>query len=93
MLLVGMVGTLQDYLGGEWSITIIIFTLLKKQLMKELPRHWMKNFYYASFMLEKFKNTACVESLSTLLYFFGSSNYILNQIANAYYNNQEFEVS
>lgn len=61
--------------------------------MKELPRHWMKNFYYASFMLEKFKNTACVESLSTLLYFFGSSNYILNQIANAYYNNQEFEVS
>lgn len=25
-----MVGTLQDYLGGEWSITIIIFTLYKE---------------------------------------------------------------
>jgi len=38
----------------------------------------MRNFFYASFMLEKFKNNACVDTLNTLLYFFSSSNYLLN---------------
>lgn len=51
----------------------------------------MKNIFFASFSLEKFKNTVCVEALNNLLYFFGNSNYILNQIANAFYNNQEFD--
>jgi anaphase-promoting complex subunit 8 len=59
--------------------------------MNELPRHWMKNFFYASFSLEKFKNTVCVDVLNSLLYFFVNSNFVLNQIANAFYNNQEFD--
>lgn len=47
----------------------------------------MKNFWFSSFCLEKFKNTLCVETLQILLYFFRNSGYIINQLANAYYNN------
>ncbi|CAD8108126.1 unnamed protein product [Paramecium sonneborni] len=77
-----------------WSAWLELCRLMvEEDSINELPNHWMKFFWISNFNLEKFKNANCVESLQLLLYYFRNSNFIINQIANAYYNNQEFELS
>lgn len=57
-------------------------------LTKELNDHWMKNLYFSSFCLEKYRNDMSIELNYGILCFFKNSNYVMNQIAHSFYNNQ-----
>jgi anaphase-promoting complex subunit 8 len=53
----------------------------------------MKNFFVASFCMEKFSNQCCLDLIQKLLYFFRNSNFLLSQVATCYYNTQEYDHS
>ena len=60
----------------------------------------MKNLFFSSFWLEKYKNDMSIELNYGMLCFFKNSNFIMNQIAHSFYNiqckflnNQEFDPS
>lgn len=57
-------------------------------IILEIHEHWMKNFFFSSFCLEKNKNNMCLEINYGLMCFFKNSNYLMNQIAHSFYNNQ-----
>ena len=44
----------------------------------DLPDHWMKNFYLASFSIEKLKYEMSIEVNYGLLCFFNKSSYIID---------------
>lgn len=48
----------------------------------------MKNLFFSSFWLEKYKNDMSIELNYGMLCFFKNSNFIMNQIAHSFYNNQ-----
>lgn len=48
----------------------------------------MKNFFFSSFCLEKYKNNISIEINYGLFCYFKNSNFIMNQIAHSFYNNQ-----
>jgi anaphase-promoting complex subunit 8 len=72
----------------------------QKTVITEISDHWMKNFFFSSFCLEKYKNNISIEINYGLFCYFKNSNFIMNQIAHSFYNNQcnssfdvEFDIS
>lgn len=61
---------------------------MQTTITKELDDHWLKNFFFSSFCLEKYRNDMSIELNYGILCFFKHSNYIMNQIAHSFYNNQ-----
>lgn len=80
-----------------WTCWLELCRLISDENLKavfgKLRNHWMKNFWVGSFFLEKFKFEQCIEINSVLLCFFRKSNYIYNQIAHAFYNQQDYDNS
>ena len=56
----------------------------------DIKDHWMKNFIFSSFCLEKNKYRLSLEINYGIMCFFQHSNYIINQIAHAFYQEQGF---
>lgn len=66
--------------------------------LSQIKTHWMKNFFFASLMLENLKihtsyDKYCFEALNGLLCFFRDSNFLINQLAHLFYFNQEQHIS
>lgn len=88
-----------------WTAWLEICSIINKQdltdslaYLANIENHWMKNFYFASLMLEYLKihetyEKYCFGALNGLFCFFRESVYILNQIAHLFYFNQEQSVS
>ncbi|KRX02888.1 hypothetical protein PPERSA_04091 [Pseudocohnilembus persalinus] len=81
-----------------WSVWLELNNLIQGQTLEILISgfqgdHWMHNFYFSSYYLEKYKNNVCIELNYNLLCFFKNSTYLMNQIAHSFYNSQDFEIS
>ncbi|KAL4478389.1 hypothetical protein ABPG74_006624 [Tetrahymena malaccensis] len=87
-------GVLNDF-PCFWSAWIELCKLIQTEDIKflDFKEHWMKNFFYSSFCLEKHKSNICIEINYGLLCFFKNSNYLINQIAHYFYNSQDFDIS
>jgi anaphase-promoting complex subunit 8 len=79
-----------------WSVWLELSSLMTKNdkpLFQRLPEHWTKFFFYASFYLEIHQETDCINTVNQLLKYFPKSVFLFNLIAQASYNNQEFDTS
>jgi hypothetical protein len=61
---------------------------IQKTVITEINDHWMKNIFFSSFCMEKYKNNISIEINYGLFCYFKNSNFIMNQIAHSFYNNQ-----
>lgn len=62
--------------------------MTKNAITNELNDHWLKNFYFGHLCLQKYKNDICIDLYYGIHCFFRHSNFIMNQIAHSFYNNQ-----
>jgi hypothetical protein len=62
--------------------------VIQTAITVELNDHWLKNFYFGHLCLQKYKNDICIDLYYGIHCFFRHSNFIMNQIAHSFYNNQ-----
>eukprot|EP00357_Protocruzia_adherens_P001976 CAMPEP_0114978578 /NCGR_PEP_ID=MMETSP0216-20121206/3886_1 /TAXON_ID=223996 /ORGANISM="Protocruzia adherens, Strain Boccale" /LENGTH=544 /DNA_ID=CAMNT_0002339793 /DNA_START=121 /DNA_END=1755 /DNA_ORIENTATION=+ len=79
-----------------WSVWVDLCGILDKNdknLVLSLKDHWMKNFFIANYYLEMQLEAESLFINNILLQTFPDSLYIFDQIAQASYNNQEFDTA
>ena len=80
-----------------WSCWVDLCFVLKnigiKNSFNAINDHWMKYFYLANYFIEKTYENEAIQILEILQNYFPNNTFIQNQLAIAYYEQHEFELS
>jgi anaphase-promoting complex subunit 8 len=78
-------------LWSAWQELSLLLKKNDKQIFKNIKNHWIKNFFYSSFFITiQQEDDSCLVN-SKLIDTFKNSVYLINEIANACYLNQNFD--
>lgn len=78
-------------LWSAWQELCLLLKKGDKKIFQKIKPHWIKNFFYSSFFINiQQEDDSCMVN-SKLIETFRNSVYLINEIANACYLNQNFE--